>query len=173
MPLIIEDSSIVENANSFATVDECRVFADARGLVLPVNDEDVEKALVKAADFLFSLEADFQGARTDAAQDLPFPRDGVFLHGSLDISGTIPKVLKQAQCRLAYDTTQADLLATGAGRITKSESVGPLEVEYETEGSNGTANPQVILTAALTILSPLFSEGSTAMGGNINICVSR
>lgn len=169
MALIVEDGTIVANANSFATVAECRAFADARGLDLPTADEDVEKLLVKATDFLFSLEADFQGTRGDVSQELPFPRDDVFLFGA-DVSGAIPKILKQAQCRLAFDASQADLLATGSGRVVKKEGVGPLQVEY---GDDGASNPQVQLTAALTILDPLFKSSSVANGGGINICVDR
>lgn len=169
MALTIEDGSIVENADSFATVAECRAFADARGLDLPVDDGDVEKLLVNAVDFLFSLEADFQGDREHVDQELPFPRDGVFLFGA-DVSGLIPKILKQGQCRLAFDASQATLLATGSGRVVKKKGVGPLSVEYADDGAS---NPQVNLTAALTILEPLFKLSSTANGGGINISVDR
>lgn len=169
MALIIEDGSIVEDANSFATVAECRAFCDARGLVLPTDEADVETLLIKAADFLFSLEADFQGVREHVDQELPFPRAEILLHGA-DISGEIPKVLKHAQCRLAFDASQNDLLATGSGRVVKKEGVGPLSVEYADDGAS---NPQAQLTAALTILAPLFKASSTANGGGINVCVVR
>ena len=167
MALTIEDGTIVENANSFATVAECRAFAEARGLELPTADEDVETLLVKAADFIFSVEGDFQGTREHVDQELPFPRDGVLLFGA-DVSGVIPKVLKQAQCRLAFDASQADLLATGSGRVVKKEGVGPLSVEYADDGAS---NPQAQLTAALTILDPLFksSSNSTGSGGTFSV----
>lgn len=169
MALIIEDGTIVENANSFATVAECRAFADARGLELPTADTDVEHLLVKAADFLFSLEGDFQGTREHVDQELPFPRDNVWLF-SKDISGTIPKILKQAQCRLAFDASENELLPTGSGRAVKKEKVGPLETEYQ---DDMVSNAQVQLTAALTILEPLFKSSSNAAGGGINLFVDR
>ena len=169
MALIIEDGTIVADANSFATVAECRTFCDARSLDLPADDLEVEKLLVNAADFLFSLESEFQGSRVDASQDLTFPRSPIYLY-DLDVSDTIPKVLKQAQCRLAFDATQADLLATGSGRVVKKEGVGPLQVEY---AEDGVSNPQAALTAALTILSPLFNLSSNATGGGINIFATR
>ena len=169
MALIIEDGTIVENANSFTTVAECRAFADARGLDLPNEDAGVEKLLVSACDFLFSLEKDFQGIREHVDQELPFPRDEITVH-SMDASGMIPKILKQAQCRLAFDASQNALQATGSGRVVKKEGVGPLQVEYADDGAS---NPQVNLTAALTILEPLFKESSTANGGNINFTATR
>tara|TARA_R110000772_G_scaffold268565_2_gene396219 strand:- start:4739 stop:5254 length:516 start_codon:yes stop_codon:yes gene_type:complete len=171
MALIIEDGTIISGANSFATVAECRAFAELRGLELPAADAGVEILLIKAADFIFSLEANFQGYREDADQDLPFPRYPVTLYGTELATGVIPKILKHGQCRLAYDASLADLQATGAGRVVKKEGVGPLSVEY---GDDGASNPQVQLTAALTILAPLFNFTSTAIGGQgINICVDR
>lgn len=170
MPLIIEDGSIVLGANSFVTVLECRAFADARGLELPTEDSDVEVLLIKSMDFIFSLESRFQGVREDFDQELPFPREDVFLFGA-DVSGLIPKILKNAQCRIAFDASESDLLATGSGQTIKKEGVGPLQVEYETGGTHGTTNPQVSLTAAMSILDPLFESSSS--GGGINICVDR
>ena len=166
MALIIEDGTIIDNANSFANVEECRAFADSRGLTLPADDKAVEVLLVKACDFLFSLETDFQGTRVDAEQQLPFPRNSILLYGA-DISGIVPKVIKQAQCRLAFDASQGELLATGSGRVISKEQVGPLQNEYADDGED---NPQLQLTAALTILQPLFADGSAAGGDHcINI----
>lgn len=170
MAIIIEDGTIVGDANSFATVSDCRAYADGRGLELPEDDTEVENLLVKACDFLFSLESDFQGFRSDAEQELPFPRIGVEIFGNTISGDTIPKTLKKAQCQLAFDAIENDLLATGSGRVIKKEGVGPLATEY---GDDGASNPQVVLTAALTILKPLFKFNSNATGGSINVPVGR
>ncbi len=162
MALIIEDGSIVAGANSFATVVECRAYCDARALVLPTADADVEVLLINAADYLFTLEEDYQGLRVDSTQVLPFPRETVILYGA-DISGTIPQILKDGQSRLAFDATTTTLQATGAGRVTKEETVGPVGVEY---AEDGVSNPQAQPTAALTILKPLF-KASAGTGGNL------
>ena len=167
--LIIEDGTNVANANSFATSDEMEAYAALRGLTVPSGHDKLEYLLVKAADYLFSLEDDFKGSRTNTTQVMPFPRDYITVF-DLDISGTIPDILKQAQCRIAYDAISNDLQATGAGRVIKKEGVGPLVVEY---GDDGVSDPQVNLDAALTILKPLLNSGSTATGGGININASR
>ena len=169
MALIIEDGSNVANANSFATTGELQAYATLRSLTIPASTADLEPLLVKAADYLFSLEDDFKGSRTNTTQVMPFPRDYITVF-DLDISGTIPDILKQAQCRIAYDAIANDLQATGAGRVVKKEGVGPLVVEY---GDDGVSDPQVNLDAALTILKPLLNSGSTATGGGININASR
>lgn len=169
--LIIEDGTIVANAQSFVTVTECRAFCDPRNLELPTEDADVEALLLEASDFLFSLENDFQGTRTDAAaQVLPFPRQFVALYSVEIDTDVIPQILKDAQCRLAFDAVEDDLLATGSGRVIKKEGVGPLQTEFSEDGAS---NPQVNLTAALNILKPLFKSSSNAGGGNINVCVDR
>ena len=171
MSLIIEDGTIIENANTFATVAECQAFATARGLVLPASSDDVEVLLIIAADFLFSLEGDFQGSREHIDQELPFPRDPVTVFGK-DLSGTIPKILKQAQCRLAFDAYENgnELIVNGDGLVVKKEEVGPLSTEFSDGGSS---NPQIRLNAALTILDPLFNTPSNTLGGSINITASR
>jgi hypothetical protein len=162
MALIIEDGSIVANANSFTTVVECRAYCDPRGLVIPADDAEVEILLVNAADYLFTVETDFQGDRVDPTQVLPFPRETVILYGA-DISGTIPQILKDAQSRIAFDAVANTLQATGAGRVTKKEQVDKVGVEY---AEDGVSNPQAQLTAALTILKPLFNE-SAGSGANL------
>jgi len=166
MALIIEDGSIVPGANSFVSVAECRTFCGLRGLTLPTTDPEVEILLIKAIDYLFSIEAKFQGYRSDTAQELLFPRDGVVVFGS-DVSGEIPANLKKAQCRLAFDVSENDLQATGVDREVIKTKLGPLEKQYAPTGST---NYQFKPTAALSILEPLFS---TAYQGGINIAIVR
>tara|TARA_R100001530_G_scaffold131664_1_gene103489 strand:+ start:594 stop:1088 length:495 start_codon:yes stop_codon:yes gene_type:complete len=152
MPLIIEDGTIVEDANSFATVAECRAFVADRGLTLPTEDAEVEVLLVKANDYLNSLEERFNGYRYDEDQEMTFPRDDISLHGK-DISNTIPKIVKRAQCQLAVDAQTAALLAAGTGKEVIEKKVGPLSTKF---APNGATAPQYRPTAALAILEPLF-----------------
>lgn len=151
--LTIEDGTVVAGANSFVTVAECRTYCSERGLELPVNDLQVEKLLILSVDYITSLETDFQGFRAYLEQELPFPRLGVTVHGN-DLSGLIPKTLKNAQSRLAFDFSQDDLFATGSGREVLQEGVGPLKVVYAQTGNTA---PQVEPVAAIALLKPLFS----------------
>ena len=169
MSLIPEDGTIVVDANTFATLQECKDFAALRGLTLPA-DAEVEALLVLAADYLSALEEEFQGSRVDAAQELPWPRSGVIIYGEDVAEDSIPKILKQAQCQLAFDASENDLQATGSGRVILEEGVGPLRTKFDTDGAS---NPQVNPTAALKILAPLLDANSNVGGGNINIPVGR
>ena len=154
--LIIEDGNIVEDANSFATVEECIAYCNARNLTITEVEETVEKLLIRAMDYLHSIEQRFQGIREDAEQELCFPRLEVYFYEN-DVSGAIPKNLKNAQCRLAYDFSQDDLQANGTGKEVIEEGVGALKVVY---APSGNASPQVEPVAALALLKPLFKSGA-------------
>ena len=164
MALTIEDGTIVEDADSFATVTECRQYASSRGLSLPTEDAEVEQLLVLAWDYLFSIEDRFQGYRWDEDQEGVFPRGDIYLFEK-NIENTIPKILKKGQCQLAVDANSNTLQATGTGREVKKTKVGSLEKEYAT---NGSVSPQIVPAAALTILDPLFKAG-----GGINLFATR
>lgn len=168
MALIIEDGSNIENANSFATLAECRAFAAGRGLTLPTEDVDVEILLVTAADYLNSLEAHFQGFRYfySDSQPLCFPREDIYEFDRY-IGGEIPDALKNAQCQLAVDTDSNDLQAAGTGREVIEKRVGPLTTKWV---QSGNTTPQYHPTAAFALLKPLFKPSS---GANINLLAGR
>jgi hypothetical protein len=161
MALIIEDGSNVENADSFATVAECRAFATSRGLSLPTDDADVEILLRKATDYLNSIESKFQGYRYYYAdgQALCFPRGDIYEFDK-SIDGEIPKSLKDGQCQLAVDADSNDLLAPGSGREVIEKKIGPLTTKWNPTGNSA---PQYSPTAALAILDPLLKPASSGM----------
>ena len=159
MSLTIEDGSGVANANSFVTVAEATAYAAARGLSLPSTDAEKEQLLVKAADYLLSIEFQYQGVRVDADQSLPWPRADVYLYGSIEPLpvNQIPKALKNAQCQLAVDLVNNDLQPTDQGKEVQTETVGPLSTTYFRSGTS-VAQP----AKALALLEPLFC--SSALG---------
>jgi len=54
MALIIEDGTLVANADSYVTLAVARAFAEKRGLV-PVATDALEADLIKAMDFIESF----------------------------------------------------------------------------------------------------------------------
>ena len=164
--MIVEDGTIVAGANSFCTLIDARVFADARGLTLPTDDTELEQALIKATDYVSSLEntKGYKGTRTDpATQELPWPRKDVDLYGETLDQNTIPQSLKNAVVSLTVDITAGiDFQATQDGRLIIKEGVGPLQGEYAyTSMTNGSADVMATPTAALAFLQPLFKYGNT------------
>ena len=61
MALIIEDGSIVANANSFISLVDARAYAATIGLTLPVDDTEAEVTLINGARYVNSQEPSFQG----------------------------------------------------------------------------------------------------------------
>jgi hypothetical protein len=156
MAIVVEDGTGKADAESFVTVAEAQAFASARSLTLPAPEADVEKLLVKAADFILGLEPQFKGLRSEEYQRLPFPRYNVTLHGWLVNSNEIPAPLKEAQIRLAISANTNELRPDGTGREVVRQKIGPIETEYSKQGS-GTINPQ--FNQAMDFLRPLFRSG--------------
>lgn len=166
MAILIEDGSGVANAVSYATAAEAQTYADARGLALPTDALDIEKALVTAGDYLLKYESNYQGARSGSVQRMSFPRYPVYLYGSLVAADAIPESLKEAQIILAIDVAQGtELNPNGDGQETLMEKVGPITVQYAERGSSSVSP---VFNKALDLLKPLFSSG-----GGANVTVVR
>lgn len=156
MAITIEDGTGVADAVSYVTAAEARTYASARGVTLSAVDAEVEALLVKAGDYLLSVESRFKGTRTTSVQRLPFPRSGVYLHGDYYLGeNTIPVALKEAQIQLAIDAQTVDLQPTQDGLSVTREKIGPIETEYST--ASGSTSPS--FRKALDLLSPLFKDG--------------
>lgn len=162
MALIVEDGTIVEDANSYVTLEEARAYALERGLTLPALPEEgqvdaLEALLISAVDYLEGKRVEYKGEKVSELQELQFPRDNVYIDGFLLASDAIPKVLKQAQIKLAviaHSGVALEPVRSGPAVIRKK--VGPIETEYS-EGS--TFRPAMPAVDAL--LAPLLNCGHT------------
>lgn len=159
MALTIETGAGIAGANSYATVAQAQAYAAARALTLPAGTPAVEALLIKAADFLESLEDQFKGSRVESDQALAWPRTDVYLFDSTDMFGEdeIPVQLINAQCQLAFDGVANTLQPTGSGREVIRTKVDVIETEYAKRGS-GTIQPD--FNKAMAILAPLLDNSS-------------
>lgn len=140
MALIIEDGSIVNGAQSFVTAAELVTYADLRGLTYPSTESEQEQILVKAVDYLFSVEDQMKGYRVNSEQDLPYPRECVYLNGFLVADDTIPDQLKYAQIEAALAAQTIDLLTNSTYENIQTASLEPgFSVTYFSAGSYGVA----------------------------------
>lgn len=134
MALIIEDGTGVDNANSYATVAELYTYASERGQALSVSNEAAEALLIKAMDY---IEGKFgqrwQGVRSNSAQALAWPREGVWLDGVAIEANEIPRNLLYGQLSAAVEAVDNELQPNVAPAV-KREKVGDLEVEYTNSG---------------------------------------
>lgn len=159
--LIIEDGSIVVNANSFATDAEFNSYASLRNFDLPATQPDRESLLIVAMDYLFSKEQELKGSRVSSAQLLPYPRYGVCANGFNIASDAIPLSLKSAQMELAIQANASALLVTGETQNLASFNVDGVYSESYFSGGNWT---QVRTERADAYLDPLTkNNGSNNM----------
>ena len=159
--LIIEDGSIVANANSFATDAEFNTYANLRNFDVPATQPDREALLVLAMDYLFSKEQDLKGSRVSLDQSLMYPRRGVCANGFNIPSESIPLSLKSAQMELAIQSAASALLITGEAQNLASFSVDGVYSESYFSGGNWT---QVRTERADAYLDPLTkNNGSNNM----------
>lgn len=133
--LIIEDGSIVANANSFTTDAEFVAYAAARGFTLPSTEAERDQLQILAVDYIFSVENKMKGCRVSPIQELPYPRIRVCVNGFVIAGDQIPKELKNAQMELAAQANISALLVNGSVQNLAKEKLGDLEVEYFSGGS--------------------------------------
>jgi len=139
--LIIEDGSIVENANSYATVEQIITYAETRGVSLnsssPLDETAIAAMAINAMDYLESLGPQYVGEPVEpGVQSLSWPRKNAYIYMSYPHapfpSDKIPRELIAAQCQLCiYISTGIVLMPTGnTSAFVKREKIGPIETEY-------------------------------------------
>ena len=152
MAVVVEDGSIVANANSYADETALDDYAAARGVTIT---GDQEQRLVQAMDYIENQA--FLGSKLTKAQTTQWPRSGVTIDGFTVEEDEIPTELINAQLATALSIDGGNNPLSDLGRETKREKVGDLEVEYADSAREDTE-----LRAVDTWLSKLLVGG----GGN-------
>lgn len=136
MGFTVEDGNGLAAANSYATVQDFKDFAEFRvGVTVPDNDTDIQKALVTASSWIdTNFENAFKGYRAYTLQALAFPRAGLIGDDGTELPvGFMPAVLRKAVCILAVEALKGDPLytnASGAARVMIEDSIGPIIRKY-------------------------------------------
>jgi len=145
MTLIIEDGSIVANANSYITAAEYSAWSDARfgasRSTEPVDDDAIEALIFRAMDYFEAQE--FQGSKVRSTQSLQWPRYGVSIDGYSASSASIPSEVKASIYELAYAQELGNGELNTIDRKTKREKVDVIEVEYADNASSAVINVSV------------------------------
>lgn len=134
--LIIEDGSLVSNANSYVTVSEFQDYCSLRGLSFPQSSIECERLLILAMDYLERLH--YQGKPVSSSQLLKFPRFNVYIDRVLQSDLVIPQAIRYSQMELASAQSSVSILQDGTNPSdnVKSEKVGELETSYYENGKN-------------------------------------
>jgi hypothetical protein len=115
-----------DNANSYASEADLTAFAELRGVELP---ETITPLLIKAMDYLEGL--DWVGYRANPRQPLAWPRVNVVLDGYDFPVDEVPREVITAQCMLAIEAIDGDLLSSVREAAVKTERVeGAVTMTY-------------------------------------------
>lgn len=156
MPLIVEDGTGIEDANTYIDLADARALATLRGIDLSGDDAELSSQLVVAADRITSYEDRFTGRRATGIQGLSHPRKCSMRYGEAYPIDSIPKELKLAQITLAdYIASGFDVWAPIDLEGVTREKVGPIETEYALAIASDGENPYFAQIEA--ILDPLFA----------------
>lgn len=154
--LIVEDGSIVPDADSFLSLADARALAAKYGYSLPEDDTAAEAALRNGAMYIGLQEDALCGSRVSAAQELAFPRKGVNKLGIKIDSTSIPKAVLLAQMAAAVEYgSGTDVRASSDGRIVTEERVeGAVTVQYAATAGLANTGAEVTITKAMDALAP-------------------
>jgi hypothetical protein len=144
MAIIVEDGTIVENANSYLSIADARSFALSFGVTLSAIDSEVEAQLLQAMQWLKGKN--YKGSRVSIDQVLDWPRKNVYMYGFEVPEIKIPQDLKDAQAQLVIEIHNGvSILPTVTERQVKFKKTGPLEKEYFGSSVTGPSNNNPVL----------------------------
>jgi hypothetical protein len=156
--LIVEDGSIVANADSYVTAAEADTYwltnrnNNAIWLAASVGQKD--QALREATQFLDNAY-DWLGGRRNYSQSLRWPRVLWWTKDNKVLNvNTIPDAIKVAQMELAIEAVGGRLI-TGApkaslerGGMISSESLSGMAIQYSSSAPGGISYPFIDLIVA-------------------------
>lgn len=139
MSIVVEDGTGLEDANSYASFAQFQAHFADRGGAASTTQADVEKALVKATDYM-GIRFRWRGYRLTAEQALDWPRACVYGQPSFDEPGGVviegvPIEVTKACIEYANRALAGDLApdptvsATGVAMVSTRRKVGPIETE--------------------------------------------
>jgi|TARA_Y100000310_G_scaffold170377_1_gene170519 hypothetical protein len=172
MSIIVEDGTVVADANSFVSIADARTIALSYGLELTGVDDDAKLALVMAGRWLKQKEKTLQGCRLSGSQTLPYPRTPVEVYGDLKESSFIPQELIDSQVVAAVEQSiVGGILASSqsatASSVKKEKLEGVGETEYFEGGTADSTSANIKL--AISLLTPLTKSALASSGGGYDV----
>jgi hypothetical protein len=165
--LIIEDGTVVANANSWVTDAEYKAYAKLKGYSIPATQPDREANLANAYDFInFTYEDRLQGWRvTPQTQTGCMPRTNIYAYDVLVGSTLIPQDFKSAQMLASFsinDGVDTNAVKDSADLAGFSVGSGAYSETYQ----SGSSTPTLAQMPAVTkVLKPYTKAG--LLGGGL------
>jgi hypothetical protein len=148
--IVVEDGTVVANANSYQSVADLRSFATERGLALPVSDDDCGVLLLNAIAYMDRVcGLIWVGSKFSRDQPLSWPRHEVWVDNWHYHHDELPKQLSMLQLTVAcelFALAGQDVMPTAFpndhGSVASEEVSGAVRVSYEN-------NARVLKVAAI------------------------
>lgn len=175
--LIVEDGSIVANANAFVDLSYFATYCGDRGLdVSAYTDTQKEQAIIRATDFL-NESLPWAGLKVRernhqlGEQPMSWPRTYLVDEKGFDVlDNVVPEEVKKASCELAfYELGNPRSMAATYTPHSRQKAVrlGPISVTYETSNTRAEgARPQLLVVRDL-ISQFLERQISNISGGSV------
>jgi hypothetical protein len=148
------------SSDSYIGLTEADSYHEARGRTTWVDgDDDAKEAALRIATTYIDgrFRGKWKGTKAEETQALSWPRVGVIDEGFELDEMVLPIALEQACAEAAFrEFTTSGTLFPDLDRLTKSERVGPLAVEYI-----GGADPRAEFTFVNDLLGGLLASGSS------------
>lgn len=164
--MIVEDGTIIENANSYVSTEEADIYFSDRDLesVWQGTQQDKEGALISATEYIdYRFGYRFIGTQVEVEQPLQWPRKNTGVEAYNDT--VIPLDLRRATMEYAYRAITGQRLVpdpSATGPVRRDlKRVGPLvrEIEYFNKtGKEYLGYPYADMMLR-TLLQPLIGYG--------------
>tara|TARA_R110000782_G_scaffold263381_3_gene356010 strand:+ start:2604 stop:3437 length:834 start_codon:yes stop_codon:yes gene_type:complete len=164
--LIIEDGTVVADANSWVTDEEYKAYAKLKGYSIPATQPDREANLANAYDFInFTYEDRLQGWRvTPQTQTGCMPRTNIYAYDVLVDSTSIPQDFKNAQMLASFsinDGVDINAVKDTANLAGFSVGSGAYSESYQSNSSTPTLAQ---MPAVTKVLKPYTKAGLNGGG---------
>lgn len=123
--IIVENGSIVANANSYVSEAELTTYATDRGITLTGT---ANQLLITAMDYI--EQQNFKGNKLTKDQSLQWPRYNVWIDGFPVDDDEIPTLLKESQMEAALAVDSGNSPTSTVEQTVKREKLDVMEVEY-------------------------------------------
>ena len=164
--LVVEDGTVVANANCYVDLTYVRAYADNRGLDVSSRDTLLKQHIIAATDYLEARRFEYGGYKTSTTQSLQFPRTDLVMDKVVTVDkNTIPENLKMAQAQLCVEQALGNPLfplpdASTGGQVTQ-ETVAAITVKYSETVSAGSKYRGITFASVEVLLESMFSDGCT------------
>ena len=168
--IIVEDGSLVANANSFNSTTDIDEYFSCRGITdwAPLTGDQKNQANILAMDVLINEFGPWQGNLVECTQSLFYPRENVEIDGCDIAKTTIPSQLKNAHAELARHIAVtnrgiSDTATASTPSVIESARVDVLSVTFDASSASINQS-QTVRSYVRSVLAPFLSTSEICWG---------